>query len=151
MLSQGWWKPMPRNMFLEHALATYLRSPFHFLEYRLGYYADTLPISQRRTETQLFKYPLLASSLAQQRQTAEDNGFNHKLLLHAKRNKQTWLATPYPITVKRFHQATMAAQNDQLGDQSSHARIGEHTVTGARAQIVTSLHDMTDYFQRERL
>jgi hypothetical protein len=343
---------MPHNLFLEQALATYLRSPFHFLEYRLRYYADMLPISQRLREAHLFRHPLLTSLLAQQRQTAldriaastaeiiivtatknrakslrhayallasqkacpdwlwlvvdngsqdqtlpwlsslqdsrvlvvsylertgcafpvrnfgldvlqlglrknhranqwilildsddrlhdssslhevaalrrawvgrrlghallhgfavceyedkqgvsygthphniassfprinalvevydkglnilsgmfpvealgwlrypeefsfEDNGFNHKLLLRAKRNKQIWLATAYPITVKRFHQETMAAHNDQLGDQTSHAKIGEHTVTGVRAHIVSFLHDMTDYFQREHL
>jgi hypothetical protein len=81
----------------------------------------------------------------------EDNGLNHKLLLQARRTKRTWLATPYPITVKRFNTRTMAAQNNALGDQHASATIGEHEVTGIRAQIVTALHSLTDYFQREAL
>lgn len=81
----------------------------------------------------------------------EDNGLNHKLLLHARRFRQTWLAIPYPVTVKRFNNATMAAHNDQLGDQHLQTTIGEHTVGGIRAQIVTCLQELTDYFQRQGL
>lgn len=81
----------------------------------------------------------------------EDNGFNHKLMLYAKKHFDTIAITPNPITKKRFHNETMAKTNDSLGDQDNTAVIGEHTVAGIRADIVTNLAYLTDYFVREDL
>lgn len=81
----------------------------------------------------------------------EDDGFNQKLLLQAKRLKMVWACDRVPTTVKIFHQNSMSGQNNKIGDVTESGNIGLHKVTGIRTRIVSYLHDITDYYAEQEL
>lgn len=81
----------------------------------------------------------------------EDDGFNQKLLLQAKRMGLVWIADNIPTTIKVFHSDSMSGKNDKRGDVHDVNKIGLHKVSGVRAKIVTYLKDITDFYTREEL
>lgn len=81
----------------------------------------------------------------------EDDGFNQKLLLQAKRLGMVWVCDEVPTTVKIFHQNSMSGKNNNIGNVSESGNIGLYKVTGIRARIVSYLHDITDHYTEQEL
>lgn len=81
----------------------------------------------------------------------EDDAFNQKIMLQAKKHNMVWLAECFPITTKQFHQESMSGKNNNLGNKNNTGKVGEHVVTGIRAQIVSYSQSLSDYYVREDL
>ncbi|QQG47329.1 MAG: glycosyltransferase [Candidatus Woesebacteria bacterium] len=81
----------------------------------------------------------------------EDDGFNQKIMLQAKKNNMIWIAERFPVTTKKFHQESMSGRNDQIGNVDMSGQVGKHIVTGIRAQIVLYLQKLSDYYTKEDL
>lgn len=81
----------------------------------------------------------------------EDDGFNQKLLLQAKRLGLVSVSDNVPTTVKIFHQNSMSGKNNMIGNTSESGNIGLHKVTGIRTKIVSYLHDISDYYTQQGL
>lgn len=82
----------------------------------------------------------------------EDDAITQKIMLNALKRGDRWLHTNYPIILKGGGDDSMISRNNLVGDPSMRATIGiGHEVSGIRAQIVTYLSKLRDYYVREGL
>lgn len=105
------------------------------------------------TLSSIIPYDVLTSIKYPDERSFEDNWFTHKLYLYATKTNKKINSVLYPVTIKRFHNESMANINNWLPKYSEEnfIQIWEHKVFWGRVDIVKNLQYLRDFFTRELL